>query len=59
MKVKTDLKAGNLLDELNLEATQLTSILKQWFGDFFEQLVGFEKNFEDQISQFTSSLLSM
>lgn len=59
MKVKTDLKAGNLLDELNLEATQLTSILEQWFGDFSEQLVGFEKNFEDQISQFTSSLLSM
>lgn len=59
MKVKTDLKAGTLLDDLNLEATQLTSVVEQWFGNLSDQLAGYAKDFEDQLSQFTGSFLSM
>lgn len=33
MKVRTDLKAGNLIDDLNREATLVTDVVKGWYDE--------------------------
>ena len=51
MKVRTDLKAGNLIDDLNREATVVTDVINKWYDDASRRINNMGQWTEAQIAR--------
>lgn len=51
MKVRTNLQAGNLIDDLNSEAAVVTEVVKRWYDEANQRITNFGNWTEAQMAR--------